>query len=240
MQKTKILQCDHRVHSYEVDRHQKLSIRALMSLFQELANQHADLLGFGYKDLNTIKQAWVLSRMRIEIKRRPIWNEEISLKTWTAGMIGLFGTRYFNFSDRNEQLIAASSDWLVIDIEKRKPIRKSNDDFQDFLHSEKSTTKPPGKLPQLKSPELLATKKVEILDIDMNGHVNNIHYLAWVLDAILTSVDDSFFPKYMDLNFIKEITWPATLNISKCSETKHLYSIDDAETSTSYFKVQFD
>lgn len=230
----------HRICSYDVDRTKILSCRAMLNLFQELANLHADRLGFGYYDLMDEKQAWVLSRMRIEITSRPSWNETIEMSTWTAGMNGLFGTRHYTFRNaQNENILNCASDWLIIDTEKRKPIRKNAEDFTPFLHGEVPTKQDPIKLHRCAVPVTIVEKEVDILDIDMMGHVNNIHYLAWTLNALLTSVDDDYFPSSIDLNYLHEIKWPATIAVQRDREDEHLFQIVDNTTGVLHFLARF-
>jgi medium-chain acyl-[acyl-carrier-protein] hydrolase len=61
----------------------KLKLSAAFNFFQETAALHTNSLGIGF---NTIQEnfgvAWLLIRMRVDIIRYPVWNEEITVDTW--------------------------------------------------------------------------------------------------------------------------------------------------------------
>ena len=81
---------------------------------QDIAWEHANLLGFGYDTLKKEQQFWVLSRLLVKIGRRPVWAENFTLETWSRGTDGFYGYRDFNFVDETgENIIQATSSWLV-------------------------------------------------------------------------------------------------------------------------------
>ena len=73
------------IQSYNVDMSWRLKPASFMDLAQEAANQHANILGFGYDDLIASRTAWVLSRMHVEFTDTPKWREEVTLKTGHKG-----------------------------------------------------------------------------------------------------------------------------------------------------------
>ena len=54
----------------------------LCNIIQLMAGLHAELGGISFSDMQVNNQAWVLSKMRVEIKRLPKWKEIITVKTW--------------------------------------------------------------------------------------------------------------------------------------------------------------
>ena len=59
------------VKSYETDMNASLKLFTFMNYAQEIAGQHATLLGFGYDTLIKEGVVWVLSRMHIIFKDIP-------------------------------------------------------------------------------------------------------------------------------------------------------------------------
>ena len=112
------------VHWENTDVSGKLSLSGLGQLLINTATQHAENLGFGYKELKNKNLNWVLFRMNIQINRRPVWDEPITLTTWPAGISGLAGLREFVMLDEKENtLCVANSEWLIIDLQSRRPKR---------------------------------------------------------------------------------------------------------------------
>ena len=54
----------------------------LCNFIQIVAGNHADLGGISYSDMQTKNQAWVVSRMRLEIAKLPKWRDKVVVKTW--------------------------------------------------------------------------------------------------------------------------------------------------------------
>ena len=79
-----------KVHTYEVDLHNRLTIQALAQFLQEAATNHAALLGFGVEYLLKNNRIWVLSRLAIEIHNLISLGETITIKTWPADTEKLF------------------------------------------------------------------------------------------------------------------------------------------------------
>jgi acyl-CoA thioesterase FadM len=54
----------------------------LCNILQLTAGVHAELGGISFTDMQEHQQAWVLSRMRVEVKRMPKWRDTVTVKTW--------------------------------------------------------------------------------------------------------------------------------------------------------------
>jgi len=119
---------DIHVRSYEVDATGYFSMQAICNHLQDIAWEHAGRLGFGYEQLANRNLFWVLSRLKIEINKYPLWNDKVILKTWPRGSEKLFAYRDYTIEDKNGQLlIAATSAWLILDKVNHRP------QFSSFL-----------------------------------------------------------------------------------------------------------
>lgn len=121
------------IHSYEIDFKSRLNIFSLFNYFQEIAWEHAGILHFGLEDLSKRNLFWVLSRVRVEIDRLPQWNEKIKLVTYPRGIDGLFALRDYEIYDSNDnRIISASSSWLILNAQNRRPVRLTDLDLPFF------------------------------------------------------------------------------------------------------------
>jgi acyl-ACP thioesterase len=80
MEAVSVYQKKYHIESSDVDFTKKLKLSSLFGYFQEITSIHADNLGVG---INTIEQkgvGWALIRIRIDIIRNPVWNEEILIE----------------------------------------------------------------------------------------------------------------------------------------------------------------
>lgn len=177
------------IQSQDVDGTSLLTMHAFMCLAQEAAHQHSTHLGFGYEVLFNKQLIWVLSRFKSRVFRMPRWQEKVIFKTWHKGGKGIFFIRdYELLSETGELLIAATSSWLIIDINLRKIVRANDVVYElgaadSVIH--KDILSPfVKKIPIPNNLEFCYNRKVRFSDIDMNGHVNNARYSEWVMDTL--------------------------------------------------------
>ncbi|MCD6353968.1 MAG: hypothetical protein J7L95_00310 [Prolixibacteraceae bacterium] len=190
--------------SYFIDRFGKLSTSFMFYQLQDIAWEHANLLGFGYEKLKKEQHFWVLSRLRVKINRRPGWGENFTLETWSRGTDGFYGYRDFNFVDESgENIIQATSSWLVLDLNTKRIVRISN--LNNFPKYQESVFgKNAGKVKLHRTDEPLHFTPVLFNEIDINQHFNSGRYLERIID----SYDFDFHEKYelaeYEVNFLKE------------------------------------
>jgi medium-chain acyl-[acyl-carrier-protein] hydrolase len=208
------------VASYETDVVGKMSLFALFNRFQDLAGTHAAYLHVGYEQLQELKLAWILSRIKVQILSLPGWGNTVKLATWPKGIDRLFAMRDFSLtSEKGEPLVLATSAWLLVDIEKNRPQRIENLPidlrYPGALHAIKET---PDKI---REPEGLSTmfeRQVWLSDIDTNRHVNNAQYAKWVADCFS---EDQFRNRRMtsiQINYLEETLVGDTVALSKSPE----------------------
>ena len=63
------------IRCYDVDGAMRLKPAAFMDLAQEMAYIAADLMHFGYDELQQEGKAWVLSRMHFTFVDVPVWRD---------------------------------------------------------------------------------------------------------------------------------------------------------------------
>lgn len=189
------LQKEYKIHVYETGIDGKLNLASLFNYFQDIASDHAEILGFGRGDLMKHNHFWALSRMYAEISVLPEWGESIIINTYPNGTDKLFALRNFEVSYPDGRHIAfATSSWLILDYSTRK-IQRPEAALSHFnRHSEmvESPIRYASKLEfadsEVKNSDLF---KVKISDLDINLHTNNVKYLQWINDSY-------------DLDFLKQ------------------------------------
>lgn len=225
-----LIKREFKVHSYEVDNFKKLTIEKMCGFLQEIAWKHADLLGVGFSDLARNNQVWVLSRMAVEVYRYPLWDEDVTVSTWTKGVKSLFALRDFElFSSKGEKMAAVSSAWLVLDRMSRKPVRIEPLLASIPMLSQKEALSYDGtmKIAQVHGKDKVRELNVEYGDIDMNGHVNNTRYIGWVMDTYTLDFHGKFHLKTLRINYLAETIYSDSVEIeTECiSNIEYLHTI---------------
>ncbi|MFA5713916.1 MAG: acyl-ACP thioesterase domain-containing protein [Bacteroidales bacterium] len=180
---------------------------AFLNKAQELANLHANCLGFGYGNLIASNFIWVLSRFYIQFIRVPKWQERLCFETWHKGSNRLFGLRDFRVTDsKGETVINATSSWLIIDHKSRK-IQNIESALKDYHRSGLKRDAVVLPAPKLRAPANLkfnSIHRVSYSDIDINGHTNNAKYFEWGADALPFDIMKEFQIKELILNYNNE------------------------------------
>jgi acyl-ACP thioesterase len=190
----------------DIDHSDRLTLASVFDFFQEAAISHADNLGVGRDSLEKTGQVWILSRMSVQVDRRPAYGETITIRTWPRGGEKLFALREYDIRDASGRPLAGgSSAWLIIDIEKRRPLRPQA--VMEALPLNEDRALPSGAvgLAELKSPEKSAERRAAYSDLDYNGHVNNVRYVQWIQDALEPALFEKAECLRLDINYLNEV-----------------------------------
>lgn len=203
---------DYTIPCYDTDLRKRLKPAAFLNMAQEAANHHAEYLGVGYDTLVELQQAWILSRMKVEFERLPLWREKVNLKSWHKGAAGFMFLRDYHLTDsQGQSLVKATTSWLVVDMTTRRLARRGS--FAEFAgDSSKCITdnaieEPAGKVVVPEGAELVRTSQhtASYSDLDMNGHVNNVMYVVWAMDLVGLEVTEENTLKSLEINFNNEV-----------------------------------
>ena len=193
-----------------IDRSDRLTLDCVFQLFQEMAMSHAENLGVGREDMARTGQVWILSRMSVLVKSRPKFCDTITVRSWPCGWEKLFAMRDFDIRDKNDTaIVAARSAWLIVDMEKRRPLRPQsvmdslpqNEGVKALTPEDNGTAA----LEERKDLQKAAERKALYTDIDYNGHVNNVRYVQWIEDTLDPQILEKADKFRIDINYMNEI-----------------------------------
>jgi len=195
-----------KITSADTDMYSRIRSSAVVNLLIQSAIQSAESLGFGFKSLKEQQLFWVLSRLTVEIYKPLQWHQEAEVETWPKTIDGLLYTRDFIIRDKKLNIIGrATSGWLAIDVETKKPKVLDGLHAEIFTHlKEKHGLKEsPEKLQATSEGELFTTQS-GYFDIDLNKHVTSTRYIDWMMDTFPIEFHEKHFPKRISINFMKE------------------------------------
>lgn len=163
-----------------------LTLWGLARLFQDVAGDQSDMLGVGFNGLKPFHKAWVLTHVYYNILRLPTAGENLTLKTWAKPDNGLIAPRDYQLVDAKGELCASSSsNWVILDMDKRRVCRLG--DIIELYEKEQIDSTKYSKLDKLKMPEEMSLLKhidVPYSSLDHTRHVNNAEYIKWICDSI--------------------------------------------------------
>lgn len=179
----------------------------LCNILQLTAAAHSEVGGISFSDMQEFNQAWVLSRMRVEITELPKWKDVVTVKTWINTLENSRSVRALELHVNGKKMVGCETFWAVFNTEIRRPeaLALPFEHFELFPE-QKATEKPFSKINFNNETELVFEKTVALSDLDIVNHVNNVKYLEWCLDfldveLILNQKIESF-----EMNFLKELS----------------------------------
>jgi acyl-ACP thioesterase len=114
---------NYRVPYYGLDENERVKPGTVLDIFQEAAALHADSAGIGVSDLMRRGLTWVLRRYRVDFRGYP-GRGDLTVRTWFEPRRNLMSVRRFEAEAVNgEDAASAWSAWIVVDLERGRPVR---------------------------------------------------------------------------------------------------------------------
>lgn len=167
----------------------RLFVKTLCDLFNDVAEVQTELYGVDVATLNAQGMTWMLHRLHIRLTKMPHQNEEVIIETWPSGIDRLFALRDYRMIRQNgEELVRATSEWMYIDLKRRRPMRLSERVIQMSTEHD---------IQRVDLPPLLNEKEFALDteqggrhfdatfdNIDFNGHVTQASYMRWITNSL--------------------------------------------------------
>ena len=219
---------DYLIHSYESDKSTRATPIALLQFMQESAWNHAEHLQLGFTHLSQKGLAWILARLSLKITQLPRWHKKIILETWPSGLERLFAYRDFRISSEDKKELAiGSTSWITIDVERRRP--QKTDTYLNLQTSDAERVFPQftGKIPAISDIDSVSHRKVYFSYLDVNGHVNNVKYLEFVIDSLPFDFLNDHHLELLEINFLAEALYDDIIEIKtqRTSDLSFVHSI---------------
>ncbi len=180
-----------RVRTYECGPDGFATMPTVCNWLQEAASINAESLGFSKTNFDAAGSniSWVLTRLVVKMDFWPKWEDEVKVVTFPRGGRKIVAWRDFElFASDGKRLGAASSEWMLIDLSTRKLVPIPEEVFGCLDPDLEPVLGPEPFTPRLKFPDGAEASEplsftAQRSHIDLNGHVNNVHYIEWMLEA---------------------------------------------------------
>lgn len=201
-----------RVSDYDL--YDRLRPSAVLDIFQDIAGQNADEIGVGYRDLLRRDLIWVLLRSRYDVTRYPELYSEVTVRTWPQPRgRGDFDRDYEIVDKSGNTLVKGSSKWCVLNVKTRRIV------FGDEVVYKEDEYCPVKNYPDgLKKIKDFSTDgfsayrgKTAYCDLDHNGHINNIKYADYILNALAPGKDEKI--SSFEIDYIHELSSGADFDV---------------------------
>ena len=139
-------------------------------------------------------------------------------------------------------LVAASSQWAMIDTIKMRPIKFDNYNLTYDVLPERALNTEFTKIQPLQRTDFEKQIQIREDDIDSNGHVNNCVYSMWTMESFSEEFKKNFVLDEMEINFKKPVFIEdnvITAKVQNNSETNFTVSIETSEKEAALIKTKF-
>ena len=171
----------------DVDADFRMKLPVLFQRLQRAALHHSESVGLSNEKMVADGAVWILNRMLVKIQRLPVYREQLTVRTWHKGSVGFRAGRDYLLFCNQEQVAAATSQWLFFDLNKKR-IAKIPAAVSKPYTAEKyeaiGTDAIEFAVCKTFDPQKTMTITTREGDYDPNGHVNNAAYLDY-LDTLI-------------------------------------------------------
>ncbi|MGL6174928.1 MAG: acyl-[acyl-carrier-protein] thioesterase, partial [Cellulosilyticaceae bacterium] len=173
-----------KVNFRDVDLRMKLRMSSLVDYMQEIAGEHAYELGLNFFGQEQ-EVYWIVSRAKMHLEEYPNWEETITMKTYPAGIDKLFAVRRFDiYNEAGKEIGYIIGNYILLDSVTNRPVRPTGLEgpIAKLCYPYEGES-----LPKLKAPvsvEMEDSRKARYSEVDINGHMNNAHYVRWAIDMM--------------------------------------------------------
>ncbi len=166
----------------------RIEEHAILRMLENISCYHSDSLGLGAADMENTHLAWLLLEWKVKIIRNMTYGKPYRLTTWSRGAASFCTTlRDFEIYDTEGNLcVAASSKWTPVNFETKKLLRIT-DELLGVYGTEERAVFEHDPLMRLKEPKTYEKEmpyQIRRSEIDLNGHVHNLCYLDFALEAL--------------------------------------------------------
>ncbi len=225
------------VRATDCDRFRRMRPDMLFIAMQEGGERHAHQLGIGYDAMMQRGLFFVLARIHVQFDRAPRVGETVVHTTWPGVGNRFFCPRFHTFTlEDGTPLARAGALWVILDAKNRKIASALT---AGISLPDNSDIPAPIELPMRQPPlgettEYL-TRTPVYSEFDVNSHVNNTKYIAWLCDALGNAAMDGRYLGDLTVNYEKEICEEIPLTLALSRDGDRFSLLVTSETGVKHF-----
>lgn len=192
----------------DIGKNNLIKNETILEILENVGGEHSNKVGYGALDIDKTGLSWILLDWKVQVIKRPIYSEELKIKTWGRYFQKAYTYRDFEVYDSKGNLaIIATSKWAMMDLEKRS-IARLNDEIKKVYEPEEVRVFEEETLDKPFIPENFTNEfsyTVGRKDIDLNNHMHNIYYMNLAYEAFPEEVYQNMPYDNFRITYKKEI-----------------------------------
>lgn len=225
-----IVEQEYSIKLSEINRENEATNKAILGILEDVGGIHSNIAGFGLLDITHTHLSWVLLDWKVQIIRRPKYNEKIIAKTWSKESIKFYAYRDFEIYDtKGNVIVKAITKWVLINIQTEKLTRITPEILGKYEPELEKTVFENEDIEKVREPEKIISEvdyKVKRADIDVNNHMHNLNYLELVNEALPEEIYYGRELNNIRISYKKEIKLGETVKCQYSFENgKHIITV---------------
>lgn len=185
----------------------RLRPATMLRLIQGAGFEQAELFGLGNDRIWGQGLLWVIGRTVAEIRRLPGSDEQLELLTWPGKSRKIFLPRSYELrTPDGETLVQTKSIFLLLNAADRHTVTPASIGLEiPECHGMNELEDP---APRIHFPNALdgqRKRSPQYSELDLNGHLNNTHYLSWCEDLLSVDYHRDHYPRSFWIEYRKEV-----------------------------------
>lgn len=177
-----------------IGKHALVKNDAILEILEDVAGEHTNNVGIGKAiDIEKDHVAWILHDWKVKVLKRPVYDDELKVKTWGRYFQKAYTYRDFEvYNSDGELSVIATSKWSLLNIETRS-VTRLTDDIKNAYEPEEEGVFDEEVLPKPEIPSEFSNSMsytVTRRDIDIINHMHNIYYLDLAYEVLPQEVYD--------------------------------------------------
>ena len=216
------------------DRYGYLTMRNLASLMFDVSFEQASFIE---KDIDMAKFRWIAYSWEIDIKKHVKLDDKIEITTIPTHMNRFYAYRDFVVEKNGEILATAKAVFLLMDIERLRPVKILADLVKAYGREEEVFA--PGNVKLEKDLDFIKDIQIRKADIDTNFHVNNAVYFDYISELSDIFAKDIGHIKLVYRNEIRNKE--SVRALGKKSGNEFSFALEEGPAKTyAYGKIRLD
>ena len=217
----------------DIGKNNLIKNEAILEILENAGGEHSNKVGYGALDIDRTGASWVLLDWQVQVIKRPIYAEELKVKTWGRYFQRAYTYRdYEIYNSKGELCIIATSKWALIDINKRTIVRLT-DEIKNKYMPEDTKVFEEEVISKIDTPTEFSneiTYKVGRKDIDVNTHMHNTYYLNLAYETLPEKIYNKRPFDFFKITYKKEIQLGDTVKCKYASlDGKNIVVISNEE-----------
>jgi acyl-ACP thioesterase len=202
------------IKRHELDTNARVPASVFIRCLQEAADYNATELGFDSGTMMGQNLLWVLLRLHIRLEGYPTGLQRIEVETWPSGTDSRLAYRDYRLylGDAREPFGLVTSAWMLLDASTQRPVSVADrlrpglrlDGEHAFVAPQPAVVPGGAGGGRRRFP-------VRLSDIDLNRHVNNLHYVEWIVESVPEDVWAKRLLQELAVEFRKQVRYGETV-----------------------------